>query len=263
MDFLHSPLFISPHEDDLAFSLGCAFIDGFFNAGVIITVFSISNNTIDNRDKNIHNVSKTRKQENEDFFSNCSGSYNLIYLDRLDAPLRLGIKDNQVFNRLSSDINEKEKQYIYFSLKPLAKKSGILFAPLGLGFHVDHILLNEVACNLSIENKLPAAFYEDLPYASRLEPRDIEQIVKKIQYKIKQPLKQVDIKSFCDPYLKCRKISLYKSQINQSLINEIISYGKLLGSDTIVERIWCNPEALKKLKLHSFYREYKKYKVLQ
>lgn len=239
-------VFISPHSDDVAFSLGCALLEGRFGPGIIVTVFSITNCTIYDQYDDIGYVSGLRKKEDESFFITAKVQLEKIYLDRLDVPLRLGICDEHVFDTVPAVNDDKEMEYLYTEISSMHKPAGILFAPLGLGGHLDHVLVHKVACNFAREG-WSTAFYEDLPYADRMEPENIERIVKDTQIKIGRPLKAFDIKSCSGANRKGQAIRVYRSQIDQPMVEEIINYGMRFDANLFVERVWCDPAAFKQL----------------
>lgn len=246
--------FISPHDDDVPFSLGAAVLDGRFGSGIVVTVFSRSNCTIDDRDDDVARVTELRKKENEEFFCSLEVSLELHYLDRLDAPLRLGIRDERVFDAVSPASDEEEAECLCVALRQMLQWAGVLFAPLGLGGHVDHVLVHKAACTFTRDG-WATAFYEDLPYAARMEPADIERIVKDTQSKIGQPLRALNIRSCSDASRKRRALCAYKSQIDQRMIDEILSYGQRLGGASIAERLWCDPTAFKRLNVELLMRK--------
>lgn len=246
MAVLSGYVFLSPHDDDMAFSLGGALLDGRFGAGRLVTVFSVSNCTIDDRDDDVTEVTELRKAESKEFFGALEVDLDVLYLDRLDAPLRLGIQDDCVFDAVFPRSDEKEVEYLLAALEPMRQEEGLLFAPLGLGGHVDHVLVHKATCTLARDG-WATAFYEDLPYAARIKPADIERIVKNTQSKIGGPLRVLNIESCSDATRKGRAIGVYRSQIDQPMIDEIINYGEQLGSGAIAERVWCDPTAFRQL----------------
>ena len=134
---------ISPHDDDVPFSLGGALLDARFDKGIIVTLFSVSKCTIDDREDDVDCVTQIRKAENQQFYCALGSKIRLINSDRLDAPLRLGIREEDVFNtELSGSEDERrEAEQLRQTLELMKPKRGVLFAPLGLGEHVDHLLV--------------------------------------------------------------------------------------------------------------------------
>lgn len=236
-------VFLSPHDDDLAFSIGGALISGYITTGVVATIFSVSNSTIDEQERNVCCVTAARRKENGRFYSSLSAELEIIYLDRLDAPLRLGVSEERVIENVQNASDHIEANHISSVIESLLKPSSMLFAPLGLGGHIDHLLVHKVACAFA-KNGRAIAFYEDLPYAARLSVSDIEKIVKKTQVMIGQELRILDILTCLNASLKRKALSVYKTQISQGILDEIVRYGMSFHKSRIVERLWCNSIAL-------------------
>ena len=236
---------ISPHDDDVPFSLGGALLDARFDKGIIVTLFSVSKCTIDDREDDVDCVTQIRKAENQQFYCALGSKIRLINSDRLDAPLRLGIREEDVFNtELSGSEDERrEAEQLRQTLELMKPKRGVLFAPLGLGEHVDHLLVNHTA-RVLMRDGWPTAFYEDLPYAARMAPADIGYTVAKLQDSTGVVLKPVLLRSYAEVDRKANALKVYHSQADWRTISEIVAYGKRLGHGLLAERLWCDPEAL-------------------
>jgi LmbE family N-acetylglucosaminyl deacetylase len=72
-----------------------------------------------------------------------------------------------------SPLDEPLVEQMVAFLKPLLYGLGltILYAPLAVGHHVDHQLVNAAALRLSLEGAPRLCFYEDFPYAAGLAPQ--------------------------------------------------------------------------------------------
>jgi hypothetical protein len=169
------------------------------------------------------------------------------YLDRFDAPLRLGVCEERVFDAVQYASDHLEASYISSEIQTLLTPSTMLLAPLGLGGHIDHLLVHKVSCAFA-KNGRATAFYEDLPYAARISVSDIERIVKETQVRIGQKLRVLNILTCLSANMKRKALSVYKTQISQGIIDEIVKYGMTFHKSRIVERLWCNPIAFNHIK---------------
>jgi LmbE family N-acetylglucosaminyl deacetylase len=86
-----------------------------------------------------------------------------LSLDLLDAPLRLKIQFQNVFQPETSRLLTPEWLRTLESEIARCARSGFVLAPLTLGNHVDHVAVNRAALNACGPKRL--GFYEDLPYA--------------------------------------------------------------------------------------------------
>lgn len=241
---MYQYVFISPHDDDVPFSLGESLLNCCFPNSLVITVFSISKSTIDNSDDNVGRVTKSRKNEHRDFFRLTSDT-KIEYLDRLDAPLRLGIADQNVFQSMPSESGIIESDVIIKSIKNSMCEDSILFAPFGLGGHIDHVLVYNAVCSLC-KTGFPIVFFEDLPYASRIKYSKLENHIHDTQYLIGRPLKAIDIQIPVDCQKKPDALCLFKTQVNNQILDEIIGYTRR-NDNYSAERIWCDSKAFDRL----------------
>jgi len=83
---------LSPHSDDVAFSLGAFIINNNIKDICVLTFFSRSTSTVKNEVTDEEIVTEIRKKEDELFFKLCKSKIELFYFDFLDAPIRLNKK---------------------------------------------------------------------------------------------------------------------------------------------------------------------------
>ena len=233
-------LFLSPHVDDVAFSLGAALLAGKCSAGVVVNVFSSSDCTTDDFPRRAACVSTTRKREDAAFFANVPGALRLEYLDQLDAPLRLGIIDDEVArpcHRVARADVERVRDALLHHAPPL------LLAPLGAGGHIDHRVVHDAACEFA-RTGWATAFYEDLPYASRLSQRELELELERAARALDESLTARLLTANAPLDTVAHTLDLYRSQVEPHTIPEILEYGQRLGAGSIAERIWCSRGAV-------------------
>lgn len=234
---------LSPHNDDAAFSLGGTILSGFFKNITLVTIFSISRENVSDDNADINYITKIRKKEDVDFFKKIKRRITKLYLDRLDAPLRLNIESNQVFRNISKKDNIEIK-YLNKFLKQFIKKNDVLLIPLGLGGHVDHLIVQKSIIPMT-QHGNAIAFYEDLPYAARLSLLEIKRTIKKIEKIYSIQLVPYIITPKLNLNNKINAIKIYKSQINNNTILNINKHSNRIINGNLAERIWCNDGALK------------------
>lgn len=206
-------IFISPHLDDAILSAGGLIYELKDKKKIkIITVFTKAS------DKNNSSIQKyvrscNRSNSRELFFDRekederlCQYlKINYLHLGFTDALWRnshRSIKD--VFNKkINSTKEEKdlEKKIVHKLKKAIKNEKGsIIFAPLSIGGHIDHIIINKI-CR---ENYTNVIYWEDYPY--NLKSSFSEELVKKNGLSCFEFGKNLLIKE--------RLIKFYKSQIS-------------------------------------------------
>jgi LmbE family N-acetylglucosaminyl deacetylase len=163
-------VYLSPHYDDICFSLGIMARE--IGAGTIVNIFTRSNHLANpafaaRGPWTIGEVAAERDGEDERFAKACG-------LDRIS----LGLDDPPTRGRRHRDLSFLAADRAELA-EPLAQAidglgSGAdrplaLFCPAGIGDHVNHLAtLFEVVDRLTLlEERHRVFFYEDLPYAAR------------------------------------------------------------------------------------------------
>lgn len=164
-------LFISPHLDDVALSCSKS-VSALRRQGfdtMVVTLFSTSDNPTRIGNRPWEKVSYEERKR-EDLKACESLGAKALYMDFLDAPYRL-----QKFSKFNSLFLSSPKNYPQL-IKDLAEKIRALidkhrplkiFAPLGIGWHIDHLLTFEAIYSLKTNPKFADVefyFYEDRPY---------------------------------------------------------------------------------------------------
>lgn len=236
MIFPAGTVFLSPHIDDVAYSLGAALLSSLCKAGRIVNVFTISNCTADDRPLTTRVITELRKREEADFIAHLPGSYEAEHLDRVDAPLRLGISDADVFDaRL--DASGFECDELQEQLALCLPDAPLLVAPLGLGGHIDHRITHNAAKALS-HSGYRTAYYEDMPYASQLNATELHLQMRQICSESLGDLYPQVLRARCDESLLRTTLKCYESQLDDDTIGFIVAYARALGAGSITERVW-------------------------
>ena len=183
-------IYVSPHMDDVVFSASGSLYQNLKNykSILIITVFthnktnlnsscsdkpiSINNNNI-NMLQNLYNkVSCLKVRRKEDTNAMEEIKVDFVYLDFpeiLHRHMKMNILNMIIFPSkkylLSQDIEfyEKYSKKIIKLVGEGLKDNGILYFPLGSGFHPDHLLIHDIG--IILKSKYTVLFYEDIPYS--------------------------------------------------------------------------------------------------
>lgn len=266
-----STLLVSPHPDDIAYSVGGALVADFFERPIlIVTVFSKSLTALYyHGSRNVNLITELRGEE-DDVFAHQTSSH-LLRLGFADA--NLSMKNGRDFSPLLTVSSflagypSIKRQIIPISLKvrkqvPLAattkflrsiskfdKSFGLikaklsallsehevktLVSPLALGNHPNHIVISQVCKEL--QRKVTRSyFYEDLPYVNFLKPSQIRKQVSLFDRQLRPVI--INIESVFSK--KIENLQVYKTQV-LSEIQQVIRYAsrKDLGNG-VHERLW-------------------------
>jgi LmbE family N-acetylglucosaminyl deacetylase len=230
---------LSPHIDDAAFCLALH-ISKFVNANVPVTLincFTVSAfTTIDCGVKGKDAVSVLRKNEDVEFNKLFNSAIQIVNLDLVDAPLRNKyIHQFNQFNPAELEIIAEISSFLE------ANADGLILCPLALGNHIDHTICIQAVVNLYHHKQV--LFYEDLPYTARVSMDEVSGHVEKLEQKLNVKLVN-HVETGIAKIDKEEVIRVYKSQVNEEIISEIISYMHQLGG----ERLWGEVEKLNNIK---------------
>lgn len=163
-------IYLSPHHDDVAFSLGA--LVAAAPGGTLVNLFTrsgyVAGTPTDRRPDaaTIERVTLLRRAEDEAF----ARRYRL---ERLD----LGLDEPPLFGRspwelggLADDIAQLRAPLT--ALLQRATPGARIFCPAGIGGHVNHLAVRALVIELLLELAgCEVLFYEDLPYASSSRAR--------------------------------------------------------------------------------------------
>ena len=242
-------LVLSPHRGDAALSLGLA-IQQWMACGHRVTAVGIFTRSLtapfsdaDTLHPNdvLSYVSAMRSREDAEFVKLLPGLH-MIDVNLKDAPLRLRCTDDEL-HTIPPSPEDTAMAKINKALRRIAAEQHIdaMLIPLGLGHHVDHLVVRNAA--LESDVKAALAFYEDLPDALR-SGTDIEASVEAELYAMREsglatePISSLVLRGVEEPATtKQRIVSLYPSQVDDqdiTAIREIVS--RYSGG----ERIWAS-----------------------
>jgi LmbE family N-acetylglucosaminyl deacetylase len=217
-------ILVSPHLDDTVVSLG-----GFIKEKIqkklnvlVITVFTkaetpknLSNDQLlflnsQNSCEKLFNKRKLEDKKVADFLG-----FDLLHLDFTDALFRqkngkyLYPEYKKIFsgkiNKLDSDLILKIKKRLKNLITKKSKRTSKIFSPLGVGKHVDHVIVAELMMELISNKKL--LFWEDIPY--RNQTNAVEETISSTHKNYKQTSFTVSERL---QKLKMKACKLYKTQ---------------------------------------------------
>lgn len=169
---MSSVLVLSPHLDDAAFSLGPLLAQHSKSVRFIVaTAFSKSVDTPSSfalacqLDKGLsvdddYMAIRTR----EDLGWAEAMGVETAYGELPEAPHRGYVSAAALFGPLLPETNTRGYLFEWITHLLIQYKPIALLSPMGIGNHVDHILVKETAEHLNIA-EVPVYFYKDLPYA--------------------------------------------------------------------------------------------------
>jgi LmbE family N-acetylglucosaminyl deacetylase len=177
-------LVLSPHADDAALSLGGCLLLGRFGAPVTLaTVFGRSNHVLGRFERDWEAVTRRRRGEDEAFAA--ALALGLRYLDLPEVALRpeacFGVFARRAGEALGAP--DALAPALRALLDEIAPR--LVLAPLGLGRHRDHLLLQRAARELLAGSPAALAYYEDMPYAEQLSGRAIARHARAVDARLK------------------------------------------------------------------------------
>lgn len=183
-------LVLSPHLDDAAFSLGPLLAQYAKTTQFVIataftgsvrkpTGFALACQLDKGLSANDDYMSIRRA---EDAIWAQSLGVKAVYGEFLEAPHRGYNSAKELFTSVLPEQSVRSELYQWVSELIKSHKPSVLFCPLGIGSHVDHILIRETVALLGAPHKLdapdapsiPVYFFKDLPYAGNDENLVIE-----------------------------------------------------------------------------------------
>lgn len=231
-----SAVYLSPHHDDIAFSLGCL---AKKLSGTLVDIFSISSYTHESLGlpHDVETVSRLRNEEDDRFARACGLSK--MSLDQLDSPLR---------GRAPFDGNGRAGEVedlcrlLKERLSPLSNTAEkmLLFCPAAIGGHRDHLITRDAMLRdfAYFSGVFEIVFYEDLHYASNKEVRekglaDLAEATKQWGYNKRY--------RFAVTPQKLDFVRLYQSQFDHLPV-DLSAFSPADGSQSQHEAVWARAD---------------------
>ncbi|MDP3900674.1 MAG: hypothetical protein Q8Q23_06390 [bacterium] len=222
-------IIISAHCDDALLSLGGYII--FLDNVIVVDIFGTCAWTKNTKIKDFNIITEINQAEEKEAIKK-SGAKVIIYA--LPEALMRGYRLWNQKKILESDAIISHK--ISKIITAVIGSNNNIFFPMGIGNHVDHILINNQL--KKIYNKLNAKdnkifLYEDLPYAWYGDVNKKIRVLKKAW--ILEPY-LIDISRSINK--KINLIKIYKSQIDKIDCQKVVEYSESIIKGEKIERIW-------------------------
>lgn len=229
---------ISPHSDDAALSTA-PLLQSLDRKEVRVEIISCFTRSAwapnSNRHGDAESVTVLRSLEHERFMSQFGGAVTGTDLRLMDAPLRR--PGRSVFDARGSTRRDEKSLAAALGKRIVHHAAWVL--PLGLGDHVDHLICRDTCVGIAAGQV--TIFYEDIPYALRLNGPEISRAAERVEELIRQPLIPIRMKPESSSW--CRGVRCYESQFSPAEVQNMLgAYKRRNGS-----RIWCVEEAARGL----------------
>ncbi|NJD54147.1 MAG: hypothetical protein FIB07_14930 [Candidatus Methanoperedens sp.] len=217
-------ILVSPHSDDIAYSLGGSLLQNFFNRPILmVTIFTRSNYSPSIKISGPEKISKVRHLEDVGFTDKLGINFQCLNFN--EPPLR-GYSRPEIFAK-NNPASDPIYTDVYNTLLKLIKSypCDLIAAPMGLGNHIDHIMLCDICSRIAKENNIRIVFYEDLQYASMLTLKQIKIRAKSINPNLK--FSNINISSIFND--KIENMKFYKTQARRTFFTLIKSHALRLA----------------------------------
>jgi hypothetical protein len=229
-------LLLSPHPDDICFSLGGSIISNKTFEIMVCTIFTKKKYNI--RKMDISDVQQKVIEEEKDVISSLGVKYTSFSCE--DAAMRTNQKLSKLMGpninwpqekKLQKSSLEKTKNHISLLIDNYSPE--YLGIPMACGWHIDHLIVREsISYNEYLKN-IHMFFYEDMPYSCN-------------SLWLNNAIQEIQQSFIIEPYLlniekvidhKIKLCSLYYSQVKDRDIKNIINYA-CDNYKVPSERIW-------------------------
>lgn len=215
---------LSPHSDDAAFSVaGHLFhLSGFGKEVCLLTCFSRSVFTQAGTFGEINRTTELRKQEDARYAATLGSGCTAAWLDLDDAPLR-GYALREICHTREFTGEERalagrlERLFLSRAISP----GSAVFAPLGIGSHIDHRIVHEAAAALAQSSRFHMVFYEDMPYSAGCQESEIQRRIGLLEQKLNGSLLSSRCKTRGLLDLRRSAASCYPSQVRPEILQRI------------------------------------------
>jgi LmbE family N-acetylglucosaminyl deacetylase len=234
--------FLSAHPDDAAYSsAGLLHILARSGRRVeLIFAFSRSGYTTGEYLGDVETVTKIRKKETTAFLRFIQASWDPIWLDLDDAPLRPEYSEfSTCSTRPLRPHDLAIASEIASRIEALSTDAGVLFAPLGVGRHVDHRILRLAAMAVAADPNYQLVFYEDLPYAGEYRITDLDKSIGTFARAYGIDVHPIVISSQDLVALKRKAIACSPSQEERQEVDSALMYTARVSTlGAPAERLW-------------------------
>lgn len=249
MDTNIKTVLISPHSDDIAYSLGGTLLKNYFEKpAILVTVFTKSNFSPRLNLTDQEEITRIRYLEDIEFTKKIGVKYKSFHFP--EPPLRGKTTHKEIFE--SDPYLDPIYNAVYQSLSELIKSfpDALVICPMSLGDNIDHKIVFESCFSICKGSGRKINFYEDIPYVSLLTLEQVKSRASEISHNLKP--NKIDITSTFNEKLKSLK--LYKTQIGKKVPKGVFTHAARLSikDENFIEFVWKN----KLLKYFFYYYLY-------
>lgn len=226
-------LIVSPHPDDATFSLGGYMLKNKEDSIIVWDIFSKQDYSICAEKHNAEGqILKEERQAMKEF------GLEVILEGLPEAGLRGYKRLSDILNQAltkekDGNIFDQVKQG--FSIVMETVKPEVLYLPLGCGRHIDHLLARESVLEWwEQRGKREAVFlYEELPYS--LNSGWVDHALDEcMSHNLKEY--SIDVSGMLEK--KTEIMALYKSQIKEREVKNMVRHACNISKGKIIERVW-------------------------
>jgi LmbE family N-acetylglucosaminyl deacetylase len=236
---------LSPHSDDAAYSLA-GLIRHCHDLGTpitIVTVFSRSAYAPRLLFRGRDRVTRIRRLEDERFAATVAPGCQMRWLDEPDARLRQDYRGAEAHT--SRPLTAGDRALIgklALAFHTLIDVNATVCLPLGVGGHVDHLIVRDAGLGLARTGGDSLYFYEDLPYAAGYTPSEMKAWVQRATFAGATPLVPHFVAFPGLLACKERALGCYPSQVTSKVLNNVLRHARQLGgTNEPAERVWRLP----------------------
>ena len=167
----YKTIILSPHSDGAALSIGGALSLNCFEKPIkIVTIFTKSKYAPCCEINDPELISEIRQLEDSTFANAIGVDIQHLQFPELEfrgykSPLLKG------GNTLSDPIFDE----VYDAICDIIKfdKNALVLSPMGIGHHIDHLIVSEISSKIHKKYNINVTYYEDLPYAAYFSLKEI------------------------------------------------------------------------------------------
>lgn len=236
---------VSPHFDDVAFSLGALLLARPHALKAVVNVFT---DTSDYRGMRTAWRSNTdeRSREDEAFFRRAGVQAEIVNLGFADAPLRLRIPLAAVCRPDGRPVTHDGAVAAAVAERVAPMGTLPVGFPMAIGGHIDHLVVSEVGVQRARTGH-PVFFYEDLPYAGGFSRNDIVVAAQSLIRRFGGDLTPVGVGARHGGTVKEQAIAEYQSQVDTQTVEKIRRHEATLQvaeGSRLPEMIWVTAAVL-------------------
>lgn len=224
---------VAAHSDDTALSIGGYILANTNSYFHIINVFSScpESSTLSRYLKTSEEVTLFNNME-EQFYAWVIGA-QLKFLNYPEA-LERGYTDIFTTKISKEDIKLTEKLIDKIAGYSIKQRAMTIYFPLSIGNHIDHFILYKIGRKMLAEG-VNVLFYEDLPYAKEIGPRELESQLEEKTRGL-EVVKKVEVSEVLQR--KLLLANMYKTQYDKRYLSKIANYSFEIGKGRTIERLW-------------------------